>query len=783
MLPVQRHGVVHRGPHAVGVQGGQDLVPAVVHPHDQVVVHVPHVLAHREPSYTRHRRELPRVPLSCPVALGLRRRELCELDPQERCLQRVHAVGVTEGLVPVQHRLPVTAELTHPLGDAGVGGGDRACVAEGAEVLARVEAEGSPARERPPGLPSYLCADGLRRVLHQQQPVPLRDRLQPGDVGGLTVQVHGDHGSRPRAHHGVDRSRVEQPCALVDVGQDGHGAAGHDRLRCSEERVGRQDDLVAGTDAGGLEQQVQRGRPRPDGDGMPRPHPRRQLLLEGLDLRTAEEDPGGEHALEGQAQPGLDRRVHGGQVDEGYGRGLPSFRLRQRHGHVGSVWFGTNGRGRFRGRDTCTCSIGQRAYQDRADRLHPEEDPCTNEPSGSSAVRQDHPWDQRRAGGLSPSLAGVVHRVVRPALRWSWLVVLCVAVAGAAAAWSSSTQVPTYRATAVLSIASEGEPVPPGRAFDAHKQAATYAAVLPEDQELLAAAALDAGVAPSTLRAGISAANLRDTPLLRLAVTARTPAAASRRLDALIRQLVGTPPARSAIVPGTLMVLRPPQGAVPLPAPPVVPIGLFLGLGLGVVCAVAAARADRRADSAASLQVLLGCPVSDLSALSPLGAAALVQHWTEQLQPTLTVALLPALDGGAAAAGEVARYLERSLPDGQLGTVTPVEAVRSARGEHHAGTQRLAFIAAGRPGGPTGGELAALGAGATFLLVRRGDPLRSVRRSAALLSDFGVQPTWCLLAPAGRRGKRRAPALEPVALHTGGWGSTPRAAEAQGLSS
>ncbi len=69
---------------------------------------------------------------------------------QEGGLQVVEPEAVADHGVVRLALVAVVAQDAHRLGHVGVGGGDRAAVAEGAEVLARIEAEGGDDRRANP---------------------------------------------------------------------------------------------------------------------------------------------------------------------------------------------------------------------------------------------------------------------------------------------------------------------------------------------------------------------------------------------------------------------------------------------------------------------------------------------------------------------------------------------------------------------------------------------------------------------------------------------------------
>jgi hypothetical protein len=78
---------------------------------------------------------------------------------------------------------------------------------------------------------------------------PCRALRQALDTTGLAIQFDAEDRTRSRAHGGVDQLGVELERVVANVGQARDGTDAQDRFDGREEREGRRDDFVSGTDA------------------------------------------------------------------------------------------------------------------------------------------------------------------------------------------------------------------------------------------------------------------------------------------------------------------------------------------------------------------------------------------------------------------------------------------------------------------------------------------------------------------------------------------------------
>src|SRR4051794_28019129 len=202
---------------------------------------------------------------------------------------------------------------------------DSSAVAEGAEVLARIEAEGRGRAERPRAPIAVARAVRLRGVLEHHQAVPARDARERIHVAHLPVQVHGQDRAGPVGDRGLGGRRVDQAGAGVDVAEDRHRA----RVGQSEcgryERMRGDDHLVAGLDPGRERADGERGSARRDPHAVARAAVGGELLLEARDLLAEDERAGAQDALESGMQLSRDRLVLTSEVYEWdlVGHGVP----------------------------------------------------------------------------------------------------------------------------------------------------------------------------------------------------------------------------------------------------------------------------------------------------------------------------------------------------------------------------------------------------------------------------------------------------------------------------
>jgi hypothetical protein len=156
------------------------------------------------------------------------------------------AVRAEDDVVVAVRPRAVVGDLAYPRDEGLVGRDDHARVAEGAEVLRRVEAEAGGVAEGPRPPPSPFGPVGLRRVREDGKPVPPRDLADRGRVGRVPVEVHGQDHLGARRDGGLEPLRVHRVGLGVHVHEHRPGSGEQDGLAGSDERVRHRDHLVPG---------------------------------------------------------------------------------------------------------------------------------------------------------------------------------------------------------------------------------------------------------------------------------------------------------------------------------------------------------------------------------------------------------------------------------------------------------------------------------------------------------------------------------------------------------
>ena len=94
-------------------------------------------------------------------------------------------------------------------------------------------------------------------VLDHEQAVALRDRHHRPHVYRMAIEMNHDDGLGPGRDSRLDQIRVHVPGRRLAVDEDRGGAAVAHGVRGSDERQGRHDDFVTGTDLEGKEGEVE----------------------------------------------------------------------------------------------------------------------------------------------------------------------------------------------------------------------------------------------------------------------------------------------------------------------------------------------------------------------------------------------------------------------------------------------------------------------------------------------------------------------------------------------
>ena len=153
-----------------------------------------------------------------------------ELDAKDRALDAVHAAVPAHHRVVVFAGLAVVPEHADLRGQFRVIGGDRAGLAEGAEVLAGIEAEAAGHTEGAGFAALVEGAVRLAGILDHRQAVPPGDLQDRVHVGRLPEKMDREDGLGPRRDGLLDQVGVHGVGLLVDIDEDRLGPAVGDGL-------------------------------------------------------------------------------------------------------------------------------------------------------------------------------------------------------------------------------------------------------------------------------------------------------------------------------------------------------------------------------------------------------------------------------------------------------------------------------------------------------------------------------------------------------------------------
>jgi hypothetical protein len=191
----------------------------------------------------------------------------------------------------------VVTQRAHDRRHLGVVGHERAAVAQGAEVLRRVEAEAGGVAERPGARAVEARPVSLGGVLEQRY-VPGR-RADLGHRRRPAVEVDRHDSGRVRGERGLDPLRVHAAGGRVDVHEHRPGAGRGDRLDRGDEGAGHRDHLAARARAEGEQRQAQGLGAVAQADAVLGAAPVREGRLELVELGTEREGAGLRDAVEG----------------------------------------------------------------------------------------------------------------------------------------------------------------------------------------------------------------------------------------------------------------------------------------------------------------------------------------------------------------------------------------------------------------------------------------------------------------------------------------------------
>ena len=136
------------------------------------------------------------------------------------------------------------------------------------------------------------------RILDDRQPCPRRDRQQGVHVGGAPEEMHGYDGPCPSTDLALHVGWIDEVGRGVDVREDRHGAQARDGAGRREERVAREDHLVAGADVERHEREQERVAAGCARDRVGHAEGTGQFVFQIVDVGAEDEPPGVTDAVE-----------------------------------------------------------------------------------------------------------------------------------------------------------------------------------------------------------------------------------------------------------------------------------------------------------------------------------------------------------------------------------------------------------------------------------------------------------------------------------------------------
>jgi capsular polysaccharide biosynthesis protein len=346
-----------------------------------------------------------------------------------------------------------------------------------------------------------------------------------------------------------------------------------------------------------------------------------------------------------------------------------------------------------------------------------------------------------------------------PMLRRRWWLLVIAAAAVVLAAYSVvNAQSDSHTARALTLVPAGSTSNAPGSATDAEQLAATYAALIPQDDALTKALGRELGLSPQDVEKRIGVVNTSDTALLELSFKDENPEQALAGARAFAENAAdgGSP----NIPPKTLNVARLPTEAMsdgPGQGSSSLLLGLILGLFVGGIAMVFLERADARADDPADAEDALGLPATRLTNRTLGSQVALAERWRSMAtREPACVAFVPASAAGervadiaanalaAAARERGARVAVRPATE-QVREPVPVGAVDPIPGD--TAELDVAITPTARPGSEPSGEAVGISSDVVVLVVRTGDRLRAARERLNALKGLGIEVERILFVP------------------------------------
>lgn len=367
-------------------------------------------------------------------------------------------------------------------------------------------------------------------------------------------------------------------------------------------------------------------------------------------------------------------------------------------------------------------------------------------------------------------------KVASVAARRGWVVLLAALLAGVAgyAVVAAQPAVSTSRAVLVVPAAQEpDEGAPPPEGFlghptEAHRLAATYAALLPQDESVLQATADAAGVLREQVSEAVAVEYVENTALIEVFVEATDTQRSAAIAAAFASVATSDEPVTAAIAPGSLQTVsvEPPE-QTPAPSPALAAVAAaVLGAALGLIVVVFWERSHPRVDTTADLSTLLRLPINASSALSGAGAASMLRRWLALAGDGGTVIGVDCGGGGASARhvlddvvaraglsaatvrwhGPGAHFDEGDSDRPNADTAWDALEVKLPDDQGYGQAHRLLLQVARSPSGADGaGSPIAAAGDMVVMVVRRGTPVANVIRDVEFLNSVSMVPEWAFV--------------------------------------
>ena len=340
----------------------------------------------------------------------------------------------------------------------------------------------------------------------------------------------------------------------------------------------------------------------------------------------------------------------------------------------------------------------------------------------------------------------------------------------------------SHVAESVLLIPPTGGGGGPGNAGEASNLATSYADLIPADRAIAQSLAQEIGRDPDVVEANISVTNDFNTTIVRLLFSDSDPAVALKGARYLAESVSGPVPVSAQIAPRSLTIVRLPSQVTSqaMGTKSVALLGAILGTLLGFVLLLAWERSDPRIDDLETLVAELDCPTTSFEHVSDESKAALLDRWIALAgSEPAHVALLPVSANAEPAAIRTCDELVRvgSLTSRKISTPESSLSLQEAPSL----TLQEAEIVLGLggiPGSDRAGEGLAIHSDVSVLVVTKGTRIAELRRTLAVLEQYGVAPVWAVMAstvparqsseaPTGPRAVTSAPPRVDTPAHPG----------------